>query len=394
MSAIRTDDHEISLLLDRLVRLVNEHGGKLHADIEMVCEQGELSIHSRLGDDNHDEIIFGPEACLPCPDDFIFSLDGDTLIATPRPRAKAGAAQVAVMALMLELYNRTGKIHSHRQASPILALSNAPTILSHLYHGGQCRPDSDFGGDGDKEIIDSFIASRRFNYFADGVTRKVLMPIIDFLNHNYSSSDFRQVGQQAAQTRGLSVLNSTPLPGSSECFVRYNTDGDALGMYIKYGFVDVNATFLRSIPMYIDLYGVGRIKVNRFVLQMIPDDRLPLEARDLQAYFPHTGRLNATTLEVSQLIIPPPEDSLSLRRILAVLIRVLSPSIDDNTLKTLVHQAETQLLIKNRNYYVELEQLLSLESESALAPATVDVLHLLGRTQMDRLNRYQEQCPD
>lgn len=67
MSVIRADDHEISLLLDRLV---TGHGGMLHADIEMVCEQDELSIHTCLDDSNQDEIIFVAEVSRPCPDEF------------------------------------------------------------------------------------------------------------------------------------------------------------------------------------------------------------------------------------------------------------------------------------------------------------------------------------
>jgi len=150
---------------------------------------------------------------------------------------------------------------------------------------------------------------------------------------------------------------------------------------------------LRSIPVYIDLYGVGRIKVNRFVLPMVPADKIPVEARDLHAYFPHIGRLDATTLEVSHLIIPPAQDQLSLRRILAMLIRVLSPAIDDNSLMVLVRQAESQLLMKNRNYYVELGQLVSLEPETVIQSSTVAALHQLSQMQMDKLSRYQEQCP-
>jgi len=393
MSAIRADDHEITLLLDRLVRLVTDHGGFVHPEIEIVSAQGELSIHSRLGVDNHDEIIFVPEVCLPGLDDFSIKLDGDSLVARPRSAGKAGAAQIEAMDLMLDLYNLSAKIHAHRQTSPGLTLINAPNVMSHLYTGGQCRPDNDQISDSDEDIIDSFFGSRRFSYMDNGVAKKVIMPIIDFLNHHYRSSGYCRDEQTASGRNGISVLHSRPLAGSSECFVRYSTDSDVLGLYIKYGFVDVNAIFLRSIPVYIDLYGVGRIKVNRFVLPMVPADKIPVEARDLHAYFPHIGRLDATTLEVSHLIIPPAQDQLSLRRILAMLIRVLSPAIDDNSLMVLVRQAESQLLMKNRNYYVELGQLVSLEPETVIQSSTVAALHQLSQMQMDKLSRYQEQCP-
>ena len=390
MTTIISDDQDIRSVLDSLVTLVTSNGGRLNPGVEIVSANGQLSIHSTLDSASQEEIIYVPESCLPSLDDFNVFLDGDKMIAEPGAGNKVSDLHAEMINRMLDLYNLTGKISEHRLSFPVLALKNAPAIMSHLYTGGQCRPGNDKAGDSEHEIIDSFFGSRRFSYVTNAGVKKVIMPIIDCLNHHCSSPGYRQVGLNGTGERGIATYHSRPLASSSECFVRYTEDNDALGLYIKYGFVDLASTIVRSIPLYIDIYGVGRIKVNRFVLPKVALEKIPAEAQDLHYYFPHIKRLNTNTLELSHLMIPPEQAQPSLRRILAMLIRVMAPAMDNDTLATLVQQAESQLLTKNNNFYTELEQLLNLEPEDNIAAHTVETLRLLIRTQKDRLAGYQQ----
>ena len=71
------------------------------------------------------------------------------------------------------------------------------------------------------------------------------MPIIDLLNHHLDAAGF-QSSQEAGLDKGLALLNSKPVPGSDECFFRYNKN-DALRSYLSYGFLDDSVRFVRSV---------------------------------------------------------------------------------------------------------------------------------------------------
>ena len=118
-------------------------------------------------------------------------------------------------------------------------------------------------------------------------------------------------------------------------------------------------------------------------------DKIPSEAQDLHSYFPHIGHVNADTVEVSHLIIPPESAHSSLRRILSILVRILAPSIDNDGLLNIVCQAESQVLQHNNNFYTELEILLSIEPAGNVSSQAIEALLSLSQTQKERLAGYQ-----
>jgi hypothetical protein len=243
----------------------------------------------------------------------------------------------------------------------------------------------------DQEIIKSFFGSRVCNYENQhGVNKEVLMPIIDCINHHYSSPGFGKIKSENIERCGMFIYNSKPIPSSNECFVSYNTDNDALGLYLAYGFVDTTTVLVRSIPLQIDIAGLGRINIRREVAPQISPDKIPPEAKDLIYYFPHIKRINTNTLELSHLIIPPENAPFALRRILAILIRILAPAADNNHLSNLVYQAEAQVLQQNNNFYTQLEILLGIEPQGTISPQVSDALLLLSKVQKDKLSSYKE----
>jgi hypothetical protein len=390
MITITSDNQEVKLALERLVDLVTSNGGRLNSGIEITSSKGELSIISRLGRANHDEIIFIPEACLPTMDDFHISLEGDNMIARPRRKNNVSALHAEITNVMLNLFNLSGKISYHRNTFPLFSLSNAPNLTNHLGLA-QPRAANDKPYAPDQEIIKSFFGSRVCVYEnKQGAKKEVVMPIIDCLNHHHSSPGYGKIKSDNIDRRGMFIYNSKPLSSSNECFVGYNIDNDALGLYLGYGFVDTTTLILRSIPLHINLDGVGRIIVRRNVRPQVSPENIPPEAKDLLYYFPHIKRVNTNTLELSHLMIPPVNAPFALRRILAILIKILAPALDNNHLLKLVSQAEAQVLQQNNNFYTQLEILLGIEPQGTISPQVSDALLLLSKVQKDKLSSYKE----
>lgn len=388
MATIFSDNQEVQSALDKLVTLIIKNGGRLNSAIEITSIKGELSVCSKLEQTNHDEIIYVPDICLPSIDDFNLTLDGDKIIVGPRISNNASNLQIEMINLMVDLYNLTGKIIKHRATYPSLALQDAPKVLHHLYKGGHFVDDEDKTSNEDCEIISSFIRARRLNYVSERGCRKVLMPIVDCLNHHCDSFAYQHDSSKKENETGLFVFNSRPT-ASNECFVRYTQSGDALALYVVYGFVDKSTSVLRSVPTFIDLGKVGKIKVHGIVAPLVAIDKIPASSRDLNYYFPHIRQHDSNSLEVSHLLIPSDRAPFSLRRILAALIQLLAPHINNNDLSNIVYQAETQILENNHHYYDELEALLNSEYATNIPAQTQNEIHLLTQLQKNKLSEYQ-----
>lgn len=384
MATIISDDPAIKRVLEKLVTLVTDNGARLHTEIEIVCLKGELSINSQLDHLNSEEIIMIPETCLPAVNDFKISLKGDKLIAEPDASKNVSKLHISVFDLMVELFNLTGKISAHLKISPRLTLRNAPNIIEHLYLPSL---DSEDNSDLDAAVINSFIATRHKTHAG----RKVLMPIIDCLNHHYNAKPFKRVN---ADKGGIVIFNSKPVASSNEVFVSYNPFLDALDIYKHCGFVDIFYPLCRSIPLLIDMGTIGKIRVRRDIEQKAPLDASVDQKdidypKDLHIYFPTIQQADKDTLTISSLIIPSETAPMSLRRILGNLIKRLSPDIGDADLVTCIYQVEAMILKVNHDYYDKLATLLDSEPEANISSDTKETLLLLIQTQKKHLDEYQ-----
>ena len=388
MASIRSDDPETKDVLARINKIISKHGGTLNPGMEIISSGGYLSIHSKLDRENHEPLIYVSPDCLPIFDDFEFSLDGDLIRGKPVVQNSPSRTHIKTMDLMIELYNLTGKIKEHRDSIPAMALMNSPSLLDHLYKGGQYRPENGNFQGTDQEIVKSFMDSRVSDFLEDGKIKGVVMPIIDLFNHHHGAYYYNK--KNDANYSGISVFNSKPLKGSDECFVRYNHDCDALGLFIIYGFVDTTTSIVRSVPISFELGSAGCIRINRVATPVIPAENLPPGARDLNLYFPRINHINKSTLEISSQIIPPETGQDSLRRILAILIRILAPNIPDAELNKIIINAENSILKVNTGYYSKLKELTNNALNTGeITPRFAESLTLLADTQLSKLDDYR-----
>lgn len=387
-----TDDTLVESKLHDLINLTKQNGASFHNEIEIISKNGEMRIDSRLGRSNSEPLIYLPDSCLPRIDDFDVGLDGNDLTFKPRSN-KVNNLHAELFGMILELFNLTGKIETHRKTFPWLVFANSVNILECL-HKGRSVSDKYYdyfkSGDLDRLTIETFLGARYVNHPYQGGhgIKSALMPIIDCLNHHSFAKGYLHGSPNPMIEKGLLVRNSKPLDNSDECFVRYNK-ADSLSAYMSYGFVDSSAVMMRSIPLTLDLSEAGIIYVHTYTFPMNAE-HIPPVFEDIKYFFPTVRRTGKKELQVSHLMIPPDNAARSLRRILEFLVMTLSPELLKKELKRLVRKCEMQILNENFNYYDRLQDLLNTQRNKDVSANSVAVLNQLIQGQQEKLNSYKE----
>lgn len=392
MVHIVADDALVESKLRDLVSLTKENGARFHTEIEILSSNGDMRIDSRLERANNDPLIFMPDSCLPRVDDFEVSLEGNDLAFRPHSK-QVNRLHIELFGMILELFNLTGKIETHKKTFPWLVFANSESMLECL-HSGRSVSGKYFDyvkvGDLDRLTIESFLGARYVNHpYQDGRGMKAaLMPIIDCLNHHSFANGYLHGSPDPEVKKGLMVRNSKPMENSDECFVRYNK-ADALSAYLSYGFVDGSTVILRSVPLTIQLPGGGSIHVHAYTFPQ-DADQIPPGFEDIRYYFPTVRRTGEKELQVSHLMIPPDGKPRALRRILGFLIALLAPGLSKKALKSVLRKSEMQILEDNDNYYAGLQGLLNSRRNKDVSAENIAVLNQLLRGQRDKLNAYKK----
>jgi len=343
MVEIVSDRADIENHVSRLVDLIKSNGGYVHDDLIVESENGNLALKAPRSVDEKSKLIFVPRDLLLPKSDFDLYLSGDDICigASANP---VSSAQLATADEMLAIYNLCEKIKIHRETAPVRLFIEAPETFEALVLPNQFRTRKTLTVK--DPILDDFLHTRLFAAKAASgdETQSVLMPIIDFLNHN------RKAGGYQMSAAGLLVNRHSPLADTDECFVTYSRM-DAQTAFAIYGFVDENSDIVTSIPLSIDLPGVGTIEVNRQhgtrsqanvppalknIAWLVPQMNISQEHNQ--------GRLGC-------LIIPPEGFPRSMRRILSFIIRPLAGSVSLEELNALVLEAERQVIKANLSYY-------------------------------------------
>ena len=147
------------------------------------------------------------------------------MLAAPEDGVSPLRAQL--MQLMLDLFNLTRKVAQHKRSVPWwLAAAHSPKSCPSSC-GCATNPvlrgyaEAARRGLDDTFTIETFFLSRTLAMKKDDKTPpvRVLMPIVDFMNHHHSGSPYNTLGD--AKGFGLVMLNMQPVAGSAECFARY-----------------------------------------------------------------------------------------------------------------------------------------------------------------------------
>jgi hypothetical protein len=355
MVSIVSDDRDIERSLKKNVMLAESAGTVLNEGLVIKCLEGALSVEAPAV--NVGEILIRlPLECLLPVELFQLSVAGDEIVIRSHEAALSDQC-VGLMEALLELYNLAGKLARHRRNSPWTLAASHPELLPHIAQ----RLPADLSlmfdkfrnsADVDELMVESFLHSRTFNYRENEKLPPfpVLMPIIDFLNHHLQGSPV-QLEENPENDGFLTVAKSVPVAGAGdECFAFYGLN-DRFDTWMSYGFIDDTAPFVRSVPMQIELPQLGMLKLANFI-KIRARDGLPQRVRDLHLFIPELLTKIGNCMEVTSLLIPPPQIPEALRRALAFLIDEMAPAHPRQ--RELVKYAEAQIVAANRTYYANL----------------------------------------
>jgi hypothetical protein len=389
------DDHGIEKLLVRLARDVSALGGGIHPEVQISCEDGDLSIRADGALALKTPLISVPEPALLPVDEIGFVVRDDEL-GLASPQTHLSPARRRLLDTMLEIYRRTGKIGSHRATSPWLALAHEPTILERLVQGRATAPairnfHRDFlEGRYDELTTKSFIKTRTLG-FRLGAQRPtpVLMPIIDFVNHHPGAPGFR-TGTDSTGIRRVAIQQANPIAASAECYVRYG-NYDALDTYLVYGFVEQSAPFVRSVPLNFQLDGIGTIEVHSAIgsNKAAGSGKLPPHLQAVRQFMPAVQPVSETHLILSHLMIPAGPPEFALRRILQELLVGMRPNLDQVGLQNYVAKAESEIISRNIAFYEQLIRLDEPKSDTSTDRSAVSTVRQMAEIQLAKLQEYQ-----
>jgi hypothetical protein len=215
------------------------------------------------------------------------------------------------------------------------------------------------------------------------------MPFIDALNHYTASPGFYVDYDEDKHPTGVRVKHSKPLADSNECFVHYD-NLDPMMRYIRYGYVDKNFLYIRSIPITLNFPEIGKIIVDEFKLNS--HDKylaLPNKLLNIKLFMPKVVKRDNHLL-VNKLLIPSDIIPTALRRILEVLlIQLEGKSLERDYREKLIAKAEAIVLEKNIAYIKEMSILARSLESSDVPEVMVKNLKELSELQLELLNTYR-----
>lgn len=404
MPRYESDNPAILKELKKLEKLVLSAGGWMHQDLIIRVEDGSLSIEME-GDEEIDKekLILLPQEALIPTDEINMGVKNATkeFVFEPKDPKKYTKLRRELTETMFTIYNMTNKYALCEQTDFWLTIGKRPELLDLVMAArtpGQAfqkiRKNIQAGLSEEKH--DQFVADRFFGSRILGLgggksaTGKgqnpkmpVIMPFIDFINHHSFGSRFLSPANET-----LEVWCRRPVEGSNECYAFYGTM-DAMDAYIRYGFVDAQASIVRSVPLRIDLPNVGRIEVKAGTPAHIKKLQLPKKAKDLQAFVPVMQK-DQDVLTISHLYVPVGHSPRALARVLGLCISKLAGrNLGDQKHKALVAGAERQVHEANVNFYTNLRtQLEDIKAKTKDKDQTLeDALHL-ARTQEQKVKSY------
>ena len=401
---IESDNKAVEKTLTRLTTLITDHGGWLDPALKMVCADHAISV--KMAGPNvpgHTIIKMPPALLVPALEMRLrlkrktFSIIPDKTILTP--------LQIQVAELMIELYNLTNKAEFHKNESPWFAFRDAPELMDSLLHARTINKNPPplqqqfmHGVRGtipaDEFLCMDFIMTRVISIARAPDNEKVrhVMPIIDYLNHDYRASGFFTPEQPIARNTSpakdedyLRIKNSQPSISSGDCYVSYGIY-DALDTLLGYGFMDTEVPLVRSIPLQIPVRGAGDLIVNAFSTGQHAA-QVGKELADIAAYMPAVEQTN-NGLTASHLLIGLSPGPQLLRRALHSLIStMMGRSASQPAITELVSAAELFVIDRNVQFYLSFLQ--EIDNYRRAPPRCKNQMRQIANIQLNKLYKYQ-----
>lgn len=383
MIKIKTDNDKAKLIVTQLVDLIADQGGFVHPHLQLVISNSEMTLSYSKRIDSDEPVIILPLHIMPVLSHFNYSLAEQSLKATVISSVGVSSEQVEAMSLSVELYNLFSKVEEYSKSSPPLQLSEHPNLLKKLLTGGNAEAFSakNFSTKDDQKIF-CYWHTRAYYDFQTGTDR--MLPFLEFVDHHAFADGFRagysHLAGDILELRHTSVIKGQVLA----CYAAI----DALECYVKYGFFDSSAFFIKSQPFMVELPGAGKVKVESrgATVFQLPQEEWYGQPRYSNSLF-YTPRVfcEKEGATISYSLIPPkrhiPAFDEALQQQMIQLEQGLSLAV--GTLNNAdVIRLFKQALCKHNKYF--LQQLVSLVKDANLAKSAPTTIGLFATLQHQR----------
>lgn len=408
MVHIRAENLQIEKEIQNLVDLVEQGDGGFHSKMVIESdEHGGLSIKTTEPMARGKELIrISKNVVLPT-DQCEITVRGDDLTYDFKKGNNLTDLQKKLFDSMMALYNFSGKVAFQKDVSFLLGLKDHVDIFDKILSARTVpKKFQDFtndikagleGEEYNRFIAGMFIKTRQLGY-ADHVRYtnvSILMPVIDFMNHHWYGAAFG--AGQGPRAGDLVVNTSQPVKDSTQCYAYYGPM-DAMDTLIRYDFMDTQAPVVRSVPLSLDVMGMGTLEI-KGNFGGFYKGKLSKIMKPLQQYVPATRAIEEEDRLVANYILIPYQDSpRALRHVLSFLLTSflnkfeIEQDISDEQRKAWIMSAEEKIISKNKEYYEDiLSTLKILDGDKGRDYRALKALNDLCNLQLMKLNGYNVQ---
>ena len=221
---IDSGDPLVADLLAGTFELIRDAGGYVAPSTIIIERAGQLSIESSALDG--DALLRIPRAAFIRVDRVTFSLDHDRIVIAQVPE-DCGELEWELLYLQVALHNACDKLAWMRRTHPSLDPGLPVDLIEAVRRAVPSfrSPQMD--------AVDLLWANRCFRIplTDQGSSERVLIPLVDLLNHHAEGA----VGDWNGEA--FEVAARLPF-GTAQCALDYGMDRDPLEMAIVYGFID------------------------------------------------------------------------------------------------------------------------------------------------------------
>jgi len=385
---ISSDNKKAKKILQNIAETLTANGAYIDPDIEIRCQNNSISAHTDQNLKIRLAFQIPHELLLPY-DLFEIGIKKDQFILKSTA-SKASPVQTKLIKAMLDLYNATDQLTTHRTACPWLFYANQPAIIKMLL---KAREGDDTNAlrkllkdpDQNRDHLEllTFFKTRLLRCNLHKKWRKpsaTLLPLVDSLNHHILGTHYNHI---YTPNKGMLSLTARCPKGDGQCMASYGRL-DSLDSYLHYAFIDKDAPFVRSIPATINLDNEITIEIHGLNVGINQED-LPEQLKGLDFYIPAIEiHHEARRIIFSHLFIPQDAAKLSMRRILGYSLKTLDSKINEEKYKQTLLQTEHKIVTTNNAYY---QKLLNLYESVEHNQKNTD-LKKLAQIQLKKIKNY------
>ncbi len=369
MVEIICDDSRTKTLLSKLHDLALKQDAYFHKDMIIACRDGDFSIHSASPIEEKQTVLLVPPTMFLPIEQIAFGLKDEKICVESYTGLQN--TQAEVLEVIAELYSATDKFTDYKTNSIINLYFDDEDVFNLLMtrfsknpFGGSKYRRSQYSSRKDRIFLRNFVILRSIwlqesetfcalpsNVIKGGVNENFILPFIEYFNHHpngYRISGHKRDDKDYYEAQ----IKAYSASGTNELSFCYGAS-DCLQQFLFHGYVEENSTFVRSIPMVLEIAGFPRVEIDAQA-GVAYSGIIPDSLKDLKFYLPNIKRSkDKTKIHLSTIKIPQLGAPQSIRRIFRHVFSDCGQS--EEQIRRAVSYVEHEILQRNIKYYEELQ---------------------------------------